>query len=71
MIVPKGLKSKILKFYHDEKTGRHFRVRKTLAKVRNGYFWAGLQRDVRNGYKVVKHVARSNPLREQNGHLCS
>ena len=48
MIVPKGSKSKILKFCHDEKTGGHFGVRKTLAKVRNGYYWAGLQNDVRN-----------------------
>ena len=39
MIVPKGSKS----FCHDEKTG-HFGVRKTFAKVWNGYYWEGLQK---------------------------
>lgn len=50
-IVPKMMKSEILKMCHDEKTGGHFGVRKTLAKVRNQYYWAGLQGDVRNWVK--------------------
>ena len=32
VIVPKGLKSKILKYCHDEKTGGHFGVRKHLLR---------------------------------------
>ncbi|MCG7878903.1 MAG: RNase H-like domain-containing protein, partial [Candidatus Thiodiazotropha endolucinida] len=51
LIVPKDMKSKILKFCHDEKSGGHFGIRKTLAKVRNGFYWAGLQKDVRNWVK--------------------
>ena len=69
VIIPKGSKSKILKFCHDEKTGGHFGVRKTLAKVRNGYYWAGLQNDVRNYCKSCETCC--NRLREQNGHQCS
>ena len=51
LIVPKVMKCKILNFCHDEKTGGHFGVRKTMAKVRNSYYWSGLQKDVRNWVK--------------------
>ena len=61
VIVPKGLKSKILKYCHDEKTGGHFGVQKTLAKVRNGYYWAGLQRDVRNWVKSCETCCKIKP----------
>ena len=61
VIVPKGSKSKILKFCHDEKTGGHFGVRKTLANVRNGYYWAGLQNDVRNYCKSCETCCKIKP----------
>ena len=59
-IVPKGLKSKILKFCHDEETGGHFCLCKPFSKVRNIYYWAGLQKYVCNRLKIDRHVLRSN-----------
>lgn len=45
------MKSEILKLCHDEKTGGHFGVKKTFAKLRIQYHWARLQGDSRNWVK--------------------
>ena len=63
VIVPKGLQCKISKFCHDENTGWHFGVRKTLAKVQNGYCRSGLQNDVRNYCKSCETCCKIKPLR--------
>jgi hypothetical protein len=37
----------ILSHYHDNRTSAHLGLRKTLAKIRQGYYWPGLQKDVK------------------------
>ena len=66
VIEPQGLKIKILMFCHDEKKGGHVGVRITLARVRNGYYWAVLQKDVRNWVKsceVYRYCKIKSPQR--------
>jgi hypothetical protein len=37
----------ILSHYHDNRTSAHLGLRKTLVKIRHGYYWPGLQKDVK------------------------
>ncbi len=37
----------ILKYSHDIKASGHLGIKKTLSKIRQGYYWPGLQNDVR------------------------
>lgn len=46
-IVPLSQRRLILKYTHDIKASGHLGVRKTLSKIRQRYFWPGLQNDVR------------------------
>ena len=48
-IVPSSERRKVLHFCHDSKTAGHLGVHKTISKIRQGYYWPGLQSDVR-GY---------------------
>jgi hypothetical protein len=40
-------KRTILSHYHDNRTSAHIGLRKTLAKIRQEYYWQGLQKDVK------------------------
>ena len=44
--VPKYQRPQVLKETHDEVTGDHMGIRKTLNKVASRYYWPGLARDV-------------------------
>ena len=37
----------ILSHYHYNRTSAHLGLRKTLAKIRQGYYWPGVQKDVK------------------------
>lgn len=45
-IVPDCERRNVLEMCHDNKTSGHLGVTKTLAKLRQRYYWPGLQRDV-------------------------
>ena len=47
VIVPMTARRTILSHYHDNRTSAHLGLRKTLATIRQGYYWPGLQKDVR------------------------
>jgi transposase InsO family protein len=47
-IVPMKFRRHVLRFSHDIKASGHLGVKKTLSKIRQGYYWPGLQNDVRN-----------------------
>ena len=46
-LVPLSERKTVLQFCHDNKCSAHLGVHKTVAKVRQGYYWPGLQGDVR------------------------
>ena len=46
-IVPLSERRKVLSYCHDHQTAGHLGIKKTLSKVRQSYYWPGLQRDVR------------------------
>ena len=46
-IIPVKERRNVLQFSHDHKTSGHVGVTKTLSKIRQAYYWPGLQRDVR------------------------
>ena len=52
IIVPKYLRETVLQHCHDSIVGGHFGMRKTLEKVRQKYYWAGL-------YAYVEQYVRS------------
>ena len=45
-IIPDSERRRVLEMCHDNKTSGHLGVTKTLAKIRQRYYWPGLQRDV-------------------------
>jgi hypothetical protein len=47
VLVPMTERRTILSHYHDNRTSAHLGLRKTLAKIRQGYYWPGLQKDVK------------------------
>jgi hypothetical protein len=46
-VIPMSQRRSVLQYSHDEKTARHLGVRKTLSKIRQFYYWPGLQKNVR------------------------
>ena len=46
LVLPKGLRTNVLKQLHDNLVGGHLRVPKTLAKVRERFYWIHCRRDV-------------------------
>jgi transposase InsO family protein len=46
-IVPFSERRRVLNYSHDHKTAGHLGVTKTLSRIRQSYYWPGLQRDVR------------------------
>ena len=47
VLVPMTERRTILSHYHDNRTSAHIGLRKTLAKIRQGYYWPGLQKGVK------------------------
>ena len=47
-IVPRDTRRDILKYCHDLKTAGHLGGKKTLSKIRQMFYWPGLQSDVRS-----------------------
>lgn len=46
-IIPRSSRRTVLEYCHDNRTSGHLGVRKTLSKIRQSYYWPGLQRDTR------------------------
>ena len=62
-IVPLCLRRKVLKYSHDIKVSDHLGIRKTLSKIRQGYYRPGLQNDVRSYIGGCEKCAkRKNPI---------
>ena len=62
-IVPLCLRRKVLNYSHDIKASGHLGIRKTLSKIRQNYYWPGLQNDVRSYIGGCEKCAkRKNPI---------
>lgn len=48
MVVPNNQRRKILTYAHDIKSAGHLGTKKTLLKIRQRFYWPGLQNDVRS-----------------------
>lgn len=46
IVVPKQLRQVVLKTYHNGAMGGHLGFGKTLARIKEKYFWTGISRDV-------------------------
>ena len=47
-VVPLTHRRIVLKYSHDNKASGHLGIMKTVSKIRKGYFWPGLQNDVKS-----------------------
>ena len=47
-IVPLSERRKVLSYSYDHPTAGHLGIRKTLSKIRQAYYWPGLQQDARH-----------------------
>ena len=67
-IVPLSFRRTVLKFSHDVKTAGHLGIKKTLSKIRQRYYWPGLENDVRayiaGCEKCMKH---KGPIPKKRG----
>ena len=62
-VVPLCLRRKVLKYSHDIKASGNLGIKKTLSKIRQGYYWPGLQNDVRSYIGGCEKCAkRKNPI---------
>ena len=57
-VVPQKMIKNILQLSHDRPTAGHFGYWKTMAKVRQGYFWPGMSSDVRAWCKTCTECQR-------------
>ena len=64
LVVPKSLRNTVLRHSHDCVTLGHFGVSKTLAKVKQGFYWIACRNDVKTWCKQC-HL--SNLAKVQNG----
>lgn len=63
-IVPYSERRNVLFQCHDNKTSAHLGVRKTIERIRQKYYWPGLQADVRRYIKGCEFCnRRKNPCR--------
>jgi hypothetical protein len=60
-VVPSNKRRTVLAQYHDNRSSGHFGVSKTLSKIRQGYYWPGLQADVRS------HIAGCDKCSRRKG----
>lgn len=58
VIVPMSEGREILEQCHDERTSGHLVVSKTLERVRNRFYWTGLQSDVRSYVTGCPHCRK-------------
>ena len=70
IIVPSGMRKDILHLLHEGPTNGHLCVAKTLAKLRNRYYWNNYMEDVENLCRSCSLCAsRNNPSRNNRSSL--
>ena len=70
LVLPEVLRAEVLKHLHDDITGGHLGVNKTLNKVRTRFYWANCRRDVAEWCsKCDPCAARKGPPRKPRAPL--
>lgn len=59
-VVPSKERRTVLAQYHDNRSSAHLGVTKTVSKIHQGYFWSGLQADVRTYIAGCEKCSRKN-----------
>jgi len=59
LIVPQALVPDVISALHNQPGGGHLGVHKTLAKVRDRFYWPGLQKDVEYWWRCCQDCAES------------
>jgi hypothetical protein len=60
LVVPKSLVPVILKSLHDNPTSGHLGVTKTVERVRQRFYWCGLQQDIESWCRTCEACCRRN-----------
>ena len=71
-IVPQTEIREVLKFSHDLQTSGHLGIKKTLSKVRQNYYWPGVEQDVKiyvSGCEICQKGKEPIPLKRAPMHL--
>ncbi|CAB3978637.1 Retrovirus-related Pol poly from transposon [Paramuricea clavata] len=69
LVVPKSLRDTVLRQSHDCVTSGHFGISKTLAKVKQGFYWIGCRNDVKTWCKQCDLCnSRKGPKRREKLH---
>ena len=71
VIVPMTERRTILSHYHDNRTSAHLGLRKTLAKIRQGYYWPGLQKDVKLYVAGCSFCSQKKPPNKESSYANS
>mmetsp|Transcript_14408 Transcript_14408/g.58372 ORF Transcript_14408/g.58372 Transcript_14408/m.58372 type:complete len:195 (-) Transcript_14408:673-1257(-) len=53
--VPENLRNDLLRSYHDEPTGGHFGITKTISLLKRKYYWPTLKRDIEDVLRTDDH----------------
>ncbi|VDI58363.1 Hypothetical predicted protein [Mytilus galloprovincialis] len=70
VMAPKKLRQKILTLAHDDVSGGHLGITKTVQKVRQRFYWVNLQSDVTDWIKSCPICcARKNPPRKNRAEM--
>lgn len=70
LVIPKSLRSGVMKQLHDNPTAGHFGITKTLDRIRERFYWPHCRNDVEVWCKSCEKCAsRKGPGRKQTGPL--
>lgn len=65
-VVPSSERRSVLKFCHDCRTAGHLGIHKTLGRIRQSYYWPGLQRDVHSYISGCEVCTRRKAATQSN-----
>lgn len=74
LVIPRSRVPEVLRKLHDETSGGHFGIKKTLEKVRERFYWVNCKEDVKDWCRKCRLCASSNgprggrraPMRQYN-----
>ncbi|CAC5360799.1 unnamed protein product [Mytilus coruscus] len=69
-VVPKSERRNVLTQYHDNRTSAHLGVSKTIAKIRDRYYWPVLQTDVKHYIMGNTQCSKRRLQILRNEYLC-
>ena len=71
LMLPRALVPTVLRTLHNNKLGGHLGVMKTVAKVRERFYWVGWQKDIEEWCRKCEHCAARKITKSQRAPLVS